>query len=441
MESNERSGLQTAAKLAQSAKSAANIARAAAAAGLEGAAVAAVKESLPVLVKLLIGLLIATVIVPMLVFSAMPNIFFGYDSSETEPIMQMTGQAMTLGRTCVTVEEFERTYVDAIVTSLVDAYENDGISIDEVIVESDFEENDLMWMIAINSAAHRQNLNTMTVETVKSFCKARLDYRPTLRLFDDGHATLHVYIGKLNAESVMTQLGFDDDGRTWVGAMFETMSESDALNKYAAYYEAYVPDYSGDGGYSGDVWYGDSFENTIDISDFVSPSTKNSRDLAAYAIQAWENNWGYVWGTYGGVLTESLLDYKIRQYPDGVGAYEDIIRTRWLGRRTTDCIGLVKGYGWLDADTLTIRYGTNGMPDYGADRMYQDAQERGAEHGTMDTLPEIPGLVLWKSGHTGVYIGGGYAIEAMGTSKGVVKTEVASRGWQAWYKIPYIDYD
>ena len=32
---------------------------------------------------------------------------------------------------------------------------------------------------------------------------------------------------------------------------------------------------------------------------------------------------------------------------------------------------------------------------------------------------------LWKSGHAGVYIGGGYAIEAMGTSKGVVKTKVS----------------
>jgi hypothetical protein len=48
--------------------------------------------------------------------------------------------------------------------------------------------------------------------------------------------------------------------------------------------------------------------------------------------------------------------------------------------------------------------------------------------------------VLWKEGHTGVYIGGGYAIEAMSTSKGVCKTAVAGRGWQAWYMPTYIDY-
>ena len=50
------------------------------------------------------------------------------------------------------------------------------------------------------------------------------------------------------------------------------------------------------------------------------------------------------------------------------------------------------------------------------------------------------GLAVWKPGHIGVYIGGGYVIEAMGTKYGVVKTEVAGRGWSGWCKIPYIDY-
>jgi cell wall-associated NlpC family hydrolase len=80
------------------------------------------------------------------------------------------------------------------------------------------------------------------------------------------------------------------------------------------------------------------------------------------------------------------------------------------------------------------------MPDYSANQMYRTAVDSGAEHGSVSVMPEIPGLVLWKEGHTGVYIGGGYAIEAMGTSSGVVKTKVEGRGWQAWYKIPYITY-
>ena len=144
----------------------------------------------------------------------------------------------------------------------------------------------------------------------------------------------------------------------------------------------------------------------------------------------------YVWGTYGNVLTQSLFDYKLQQYPDGVGKYADFIRNNWLNHRTADCVGLIKGYGWLDANSLEIKYGTNGMPDYGANQMYQSA----TESGTMDTMPDIVGLAVWKQGHIGVYIGNGYVIEAMGTKYGVVKTELTKRSWSGWCKIPYIDY-
>ena len=54
----------------------------------------------------------------------------------------------------------------------------------------------------------------------------------------------------------------------------------------------------------------------------------------------------------------------------------------------------------------------------------------GTEYGGMDTMPDIVGLGLWKQGHWGVYVGNGYAIEAMGTQYGVVRTKVEGRGWQ-----------
>ena len=97
----------------------------------------------------------------------------------------------------------------------------------------------------------------------------------------------------------------------------------------------------------------------------------------------------------------------------------------------------VKAYGWLSSETMTIDYGTHGMPDIGANQMYYSA----TESGTIDTMPDIPGLAVWHDGHIGVYIGGGQVIEAMGTKYGVVKTELAGRGWTHWLKIPYINYD
>ena len=162
---------------------------------------------------------------------------------------------------------------------------------------------------------------------------------------------------------------------------------------------------AGGGSYSGEYLRGDGSRIELDISAFTDPTTKNAADLVTYAIHAWESGWGYVWGTYGSVLTDSLFAYKLEQYPDGVGSYADFIRANWLGGRTTDCVGLIKGYGWLNPDTMTIEYGTNGMPDLGANQMYYNA----SVSGTIDTMPDIPGLAVWHDGHIGVYIGDGYA--------------------------------
>ena len=136
------------------------------------------------------------------------------------------------------------------------------------------------------------------------------------------------------------------------------------------------------------------------------------------------------------MLTEELLEAKLQQLPDAIEPYEDFIRANYLGLRTADCIGLIKGYSWYDMDTGEIRYATNGMPDVSADQLYANATEK----GDISTLPEIPGLILHAEGHVGIYIGGGYAIEAMGTRYGVVKTAVASRNWTGWCKNPYINY-
>ena len=103
-----RSGLQRTADLARGAKAAYNISKAAAAAGIKGAAVAVAKETLPFLLKLVICIVIAVLAIPMVIFTALPNIFFGYIGSDTAMVEQMTEQAMTIGGAYMSLEEFER---------------------------------------------------------------------------------------------------------------------------------------------------------------------------------------------------------------------------------------------------------------------------------------------------------------------------------------------
>ncbi len=174
----------------------------------------------------------------------------------------------------------------------------------------------------------------------------------------------------------------------------------------------------------------------IDTTDYVDPSRKNNIDLAKWAENAADKQWGYVFGTYGTVLSEEMLSTKMNQYPGDVAVYEEFIRENWLGRRTADCVGLIKGYGWFNTASQEIEIGANGMPDIGSDGMYANATEK----GPINTIPEIPGLAVWHAGHIGIYIGDGKVVEAMTTTVGVVVTDVFSRSWTHWLKIPYIDY-
>jgi hypothetical protein len=155
--------------------------------------------------------------------------------------------------------------------------------------------------------------------------------------------------------------------------------------------------------------------------------------LVEHVKQALSEKWGYVWGTFGQVLTPDLFAAKVRQYPDGVGQYFDFIKSHWVGRRTSDCVGLIKSYYWNNG----VNY--NGATDASADSMYALATEK----GLMNTIPDVPGICVHKTGHIGVYIGNGQVIEAHGTMYGVIQTPLFGAGstpWTGWCKCPYITY-
>lgn len=111
----------------------------------------------------------------------------------------------------------------------------------------------------------------------------------------------------------------------------------------------------------------------------------------------------------------------------------------WLNKPVQDCVGLIKGHYWTNDDGKLV-YKLDGLPDVSANGMLAAAQEKGA----IGSMPEIKGLIVWKKGHVGVYIGSGEVVESHGTKSGVIKTiltkTVNETNWTNWFKCPFIDY-
>lgn len=166
--------------------------------------------------------------------------------------------------------------------------------------------------------------------------------------------------------------------------------------------------------------------------------SKTNLGFVDFAKQVLNAGTGYVYGTFGDICTVSLLNQCAARYPDDnlAGGQMRRVGEKWLGKRVTDCIGLLKWYMFADNYGDNPHGGYNPAYDTGANGAFNNAKEK----GPISTLPEIPGVCLHMNGHFGVYIGGGWAIEARGTYYGVVKTRVADRPWTYWFKSPWLDY-
>lgn len=167
-------------------------------------------------------------------------------------------------------------------------------------------------------------------------------------------------------------------------------------------------------------------------------STKTASGLIAYCkAQLGRPYW---MGTFGQIASAGIYQSNKKRLPQYYAAADF---PRQYGQRVHDCIGLIKGYLWSDGPDSAPRYLSGPLRvDLDADGMYYKC----SPHGGIGSMPDKPGTLVFifsgkKMEHVGVYIGGGYCIEARGHAYGVVQTALRGRGWTHWGICPYITYD
>ena len=163
----------------------------------------------------------------------------------------------------------------------------------------------------------------------------------------------------------------------------------------------------------------------------------------------------YVMGCFGAPLTGG----NVSRYCNNHEYNKQAARTQMIKAAANqnppvfgfDCVCLIKGilWGWNGDASKTYggaSYAVNGVPDIGADTMITKCKGISTNFSNVEV-----GEALWCSGHIGVYIGGGLAVECspafdndvqitavknMGTKSGY-----NARTWTKHGKLPYIEYD
>lgn len=113
-----------------------------------------------------------------------------------------------------------------------------------------------------------------------------------------------------------------------------------------------------------------------------------------------------------------------------------------------DCVCLIKGilWGWSGDTSMTYggaTYNSNGVPDIGADQMIKVCSGVSTDFSKIEI-----GEVVWMTGHIGIYIGGGLAVEASPKWENKVQITACNnarsgynrRDWTKHGKLPYVSY-
>ena len=161
----------------------------------------------------------------------------------------------------------------------------------------------------------------------------------------------------------------------------------------------------------------------------------NNYQLVEYMEKVHAAGWRYWYGTVGYKCTTDLYNRKKKQYPSHYGdsrtsGYKKDIAD---GAMCADCVGVIKSFFWTSGVFGgASKYQSNNCPDTSANGMIKLCKNS----GNIGSIPDIPGLVVWRDGHIGVYVGGGYTIELRGFAYDCQKRKLSAGSWTRWGQLP-----
>lgn len=158
----------------------------------------------------------------------------------------------------------------------------------------------------------------------------------------------------------------------------------------------------------------------------------------------------YIMGCFGAPMnSKNKTRYCSNHSYNKAAARTKMIQAATADTFGFDCVCLIKGilWGWCGDKSRTYggaSYAVNGVPDINADQMIKVCSGVTTDFSTIEV-----GEAVWTTGHIGVYIGNGLAVECTPkwincvqiTACNCVKPGYNTRNWKKHGKLPYINYD
>lgn len=191
-------------------------------------------SSLP---KLIAGVLATVLLLPMLVFTALPNTVFGFASAVSPDIAGFTASAQQLTSTYRNLEQKHQSALERLVNAILPDFSD----YDDYQVADGSGGINQNWLIAIGSVRYKQDLNVMDDDALEELLYKKLDYSASIT-----DRVLNISVWDLTPEAYMDRLNFTQEEKDWAALLYSVMAEDQRVS---------IGDTDGSGYYGTD--YGD----------------------------------------------------------------------------------------------------------------------------------------------------------------------------------------
>ena len=171
--------------------------------------------------KVISGVTAFFLLTPMLIFTALPNTIFGYDSATDPGVADFTASARRLNSAYQNLERKNQSALERLINSILPNFWTDGAAdYDEYKVTDSTGGINQNWLIAIASVQYKQNLGVMDETAIEDLLYGKLDYSTSVT-----DRVLNISVWDLTPNAYMDRLGFSQEEKDWASALYSVMAE------------------------------------------------------------------------------------------------------------------------------------------------------------------------------------------------------------------------